>query len=428
MPENREHIELRSDEVQEIMSHVPNWMIRWGITLIFVLILMGLFICWFIKYPDVINGTAVLSTKQPTISLVNKMDGEIDALYFDDHVEVKKGDVIATLRNTLGGEAKVYLEKLCSQVKESEKEDYLNVSFDDEGLVFGSLQADYQLLKKSILDYQYFRANDELEFQIENLKEQIHNYSNLHGINNDQSNRALKQLKDAEEKFESDKRLYEAGVISKIEFQNEEKKFTQMQNEVSNLQKSSIQNSITITDLKKQLNQLEHELSKRKNDYLLSINSHLKTIQNALENWSNTYEIRALTDGQLSYVQQLSESMFISAGTPLFAIVPANQEYVGYMEVPKQGYGKLEKGQNVRLKMDNYPYHEYGQLDGKVTDISLVPNEEKYRVEFELLNGLTSSYGKELEYTPDMSANGEIITEDLRLMERIFNKFRKLLD
>ena len=120
--------------------------------------------------------------------------------------------------------------------------------------------------------------------------------------------------------------------------------------------------------------------------------------------------------------------MFISAETPLFAIVPENQEYVGYMEVPKQGYGKLEKGQNVRLKMDNYPYHEYGQLDGKVTDISLVPNEEKYRVEFELLNGLTSSYGKELEYTPDMSANGEIITEDLRLMERIFNKFRKLLD
>jgi len=63
MPEKIEHIELRSDEVQEIMSYVPNWMIRWGITLIFILIALGIFITWFIKYPDVISGSATLSTK-----------------------------------------------------------------------------------------------------------------------------------------------------------------------------------------------------------------------------------------------------------------------------------------------------------------------------------------------------------------------------
>ena len=53
MPENKE-IEIRSDEVQEILSAVPNWMIRWGITLIFGLIIMLVFISWFIKYPDII--------------------------------------------------------------------------------------------------------------------------------------------------------------------------------------------------------------------------------------------------------------------------------------------------------------------------------------------------------------------------------------
>ena len=33
MPQNKE-IELRSDEVQEILTQVPHWMIRWGNMLI----------------------------------------------------------------------------------------------------------------------------------------------------------------------------------------------------------------------------------------------------------------------------------------------------------------------------------------------------------------------------------------------------------
>ena len=46
--------QIRSDEVQEIISAVPNWMIRWGITLIFGLIVMLIALSWFIKYPDII--------------------------------------------------------------------------------------------------------------------------------------------------------------------------------------------------------------------------------------------------------------------------------------------------------------------------------------------------------------------------------------
>ena len=42
MPENTE-IELRSEEVQEILTRVPHWMIRWGTVLIFGIILMLFF-------------------------------------------------------------------------------------------------------------------------------------------------------------------------------------------------------------------------------------------------------------------------------------------------------------------------------------------------------------------------------------------------
>ena len=98
MPENKE-IEIRSDEVQEILSTVPNWMIRWGITLIFGLILMLIFISWFIKYPDVIEGQAIITTTQPPAKLVSKSSGYLEQLYFKDNASIKKGDIIAEITN-----------------------------------------------------------------------------------------------------------------------------------------------------------------------------------------------------------------------------------------------------------------------------------------------------------------------------------------
>jgi len=75
MPETKLESEIRSDEVQEILSHIPHWMIRWGITLMFGLILLLLFISWFIKYPDVIEGRITITTEQPLIRLINETDG-----------------------------------------------------------------------------------------------------------------------------------------------------------------------------------------------------------------------------------------------------------------------------------------------------------------------------------------------------------------
>ena len=40
MPEFNQDIEIRSEEVQEILTRVPNWMIRWGNTLLLVFIVI----------------------------------------------------------------------------------------------------------------------------------------------------------------------------------------------------------------------------------------------------------------------------------------------------------------------------------------------------------------------------------------------------
>jgi hypothetical protein len=80
MPANIE-IELRSEEVQEILTRVPHWMIRWGsIVVLFILLLLFL-VSWLIKYPDVITTQIIITTNIPPEKLVAKVSGKIEVVF-----------------------------------------------------------------------------------------------------------------------------------------------------------------------------------------------------------------------------------------------------------------------------------------------------------------------------------------------------------
>jgi len=128
--------------------------------------------------------------------------------------------------------------------------------------------------------------------------------------------------------------------------------------------------------------------------------------------------------GQVTFTNFWSVNQFVSSGNVVFTVVPSNdQEIIGKATVPLTGAGKVEVGQRVNIKLDNYPYMEFGLLEGKVTNISMVPvaNEAGgyYTAEIELINKLNTNYKKELPFNQEMQGNAEIITKDRRLIERL---------
>ena len=53
---NIEKIEPKSEQVSEILGKPPKWLIRWGISVIFIII-AGLFVgSYFFKYPEVLTA------------------------------------------------------------------------------------------------------------------------------------------------------------------------------------------------------------------------------------------------------------------------------------------------------------------------------------------------------------------------------------
>lgn len=58
-------IELRSEEVQEVMNHISPWVVRCGITVLAVILLMVLVGCWIFRYPDTLAAEVTLATEEP---------------------------------------------------------------------------------------------------------------------------------------------------------------------------------------------------------------------------------------------------------------------------------------------------------------------------------------------------------------------------
>jgi HlyD family secretion protein len=113
---------------------------------------------------------------------------------------------------------------------------------------------------------------------------------------------------------------------------------------------------------------------------------------------------------------------------PLLSIVPFETgEIVGRINLKMLRSGKVKEGQKVNIKLIGYPYLEYGIVRGIVKAKSPIPAGDAYTIEVDLPEGLTTLYGRKLDFTQNMQGNAEIITDDdLRLLQKIINPLRYL--
>jgi hypothetical protein len=75
-----EDINLRSDEVNEIFAKIPSHLVRWGNTWILIVLIGLLTLAYFVKYPDVITGNAMLLSSNTPVNLVAQNNGKIHLL------------------------------------------------------------------------------------------------------------------------------------------------------------------------------------------------------------------------------------------------------------------------------------------------------------------------------------------------------------
>ena len=132
--------------------------------------------------------------------------------------------------------------------------------------------------------------------------------------------------------------------------------------------------------------------------------------------------------GTVTFTKYWSENQSVGRDEPVLTIVPTDQcNFIGRIFLKMQRSGKVEIGQWVNIKLSSYPYLEYGMVRGKIKTKSLVTSGDTYVIEIELPYGLKTLYNRQLDFTQNMQGTAEIITKDMRLLQKIIDPFRYLL-
>ena len=147
-----------------------------------------------------------------------------------------------------------------------------------------------------------------------------------------------------------------------------------------------------------------------------------QSLSNKLKEWEHAFVLKAPVSGQIVFGEHRTVNQYVRSGDNVFTVVPDETGKIsGRILAPAIGLGKIEPGQQVNIKVDNYPFMEYGILSGSVLSISKIPVVSEqgtfYPVNVDLPDKLVTNYNRELSYSLQMQGNAEIIIQNRRVIE-----------
>lgn len=421
-----EQIKERSEYTVEMLGKTPPLLIRAGMIIFFIFIVVIFSLCFLIKYPDVIVGRIVLTSQNPTVRVIWPISGKIDKLYTKDKSIVKKDSVLVLIENTARLEDVLYLKKFIEDVQEATPERLSMMSLRSD-LKLGNLQNAYADLLENLKVYTYFINDNDINTRKSGLNLQIKQIEELNASIKKQEEILSRQTKIAITNYKRNVQLYDQKVVSATDLEALESNYLQYQRDLENIGTQIINNEIRINQLKSQLIEITHDKEETGRNRLISIKEKIQTIRASIEEWEKTYLIKSPIDGQISFHGIWSNNQYINANEDLFDIIPLDiSRNLGRVTIAENNSGKLKIGQRVIIKLDGYNYREFGVINGQVKSISLTPVNGNYTIYVELPEKILTTHNKSISDNQEIQGIAEIVTEELRLIDRIFYTIRSV--
>jgi hypothetical protein len=431
---NKKHTENRTEEVASIIEKMPT---RFG--LIITGIVIGLTVLlfvfgWLIKYPEILIGQITVNTRQAPVKLLAVTAGNLILLQNKTGGTIKSGEYIAYIKNSAELKDVQLLDSLLQEVNIHSVSYHKQRNFFPETLSLGDLNSKYFTFLNAL--YQYLDYNDQQPFKVQkdiNAKLLQMQKEMLEELKNDFKNQKIK-YKNSKSLFSKDSILFSKDITAKADIEksiianaNSELDYTAINKEITNA-------NYQINDAQNKLQTIAIQKIEKERELAISLYNSFYDLIDNLRKWKQTYVFVSPINGKVDFLNFLKNNDFIESGQELFKIIPNQNELIGQVYLPENGSGKVKKGQSVIIKLDNYPYNEYGSIRGKVTSISLATNQQKfseskdkinaYLVNVSLPNGLKTNYGTELNFHSEAKGSAEIITDDKRLLNRFFDNLK----
>lgn len=418
---------LRSDEVSEIISSKPSFLVRWGITIFFMVLVCIVAACWFIKYPDVLPAKAKLTSINAPKEVKTRIEGKLVNLFAKEDQQVKQHEVLGFIESRADHREVLQLSLLVDQlqVQLNNNQTHVVQNFKvNDYMHLGEVQQHYQTFIQALNDFTQYLSSGYFVRKKAMLRK---DFEYLERQNKNLSLQQVMQEEDLnlqKESFKAQEYLHNEKVISANEFRDEKSKIISKQLSIPQITSSIISNESNKHEKQKEILELENQIAQQKNIFLQALN----TLKAQVDDWKSKYLLVAPVNGKISFATFLQENQQLQSGQTICFIDPGNSEYYAEIFIPQTNFGKIRKGQKVLLEFPSYPSQEYGKLEGKLDFISNIPTDSGYLAKANLQNGLLTNYDEQLQYRDGLTAQAQIVTKDMRLLDRFYYNLKGMVN
>ncbi|MGC4233875.1 MAG: HlyD family efflux transporter periplasmic adaptor subunit [Niabella sp.] len=409
----------RSEVAQEIISRKPDFFEKWSLLVFLVVLLLLLAGTWFIRYPDIIEGSAVLTGDNAPKEIISRQSGRLTALFIKNNQHVKQGDIIGWIESNASTQEIIDLSKKLKtsiDLLEQNNPAAVSVLFNQRFKNLGELQALYQTFIAAWQQYNDYLVNGFYYRRKNMLHNDIAALEGMRGKTAAQKNLTQQENELAKKTFEMNEILYKEKVISAEEYRQAQAALMNKQKAEPQMDAAILSQQNQVRDKQKEIDQLNHDIFQQQKIF----EQALQTLKSSVDEWLRQYTIQSPVDGQVVFVLPLQQNQHIDQGKLLGYVNPPDSRYYTEIRLSQNNFGKVDTGMKVQLRFDAYPYQETGFVPGTLSYISNVAIDSGFLGTVRLDRGLMTSQDKELQYKPGLKAHALIITKDMRLLERLY--------
>jgi len=430
MPEISKH-EIRSPELQEVMSEIPGRFLRWGLFLFFAIIVAILEVTWFINYPDVVTAPVTITTYNSPAPMVAKSGGKIEKLIVSNGSDIVTDQPVAIIENTAQYDDILSLVAFLDTLEANPGwENDVTKFFPLEELSVGEVQTSYSRFLTFFFQFREYLRQSYINSKLKLLDQQIRKQKEYTDELLNQEKLSAEDLNLVLRSYKRDSVLYYSNLhsVTLSEYERSKQALIQKKSAHSSLRASIKNTESSALKMKESRLDLLVQLDKELHQYKLDLDDSFKMLLLSIDQWKEKYLIKSAVKGRITFTSYWNINQVIKAGEILATVVPDDpSRIIARANVPVSGLGKVKTGQEVNIKLSGFPYMEYGVLKGKISTLSLVPAGEYYIAEIDLVNGLRSTYGINLGFINEMTGTADIITDNSRLIFRLIKPLRGIL-
>ena len=411
-------------EMQQIIGAMPSRIWRRGLLLVLFFVTLLVVLAYFVRYPDVVEMPVYLTTEVPVVEVINPLAAVLDTILVKDGQEAVKDEMLAWLSSDESRESMLQLEAFLESLDSvQDPAELVAFSFPDLAGMAGLAAAagELEMAIKQLAD-QYLSTITAQ--QVQSLKREQQLVENLSVSLQQQMSKMEEEVTLAEKNYRDFDNLFQTGAASEIEKDAAKTTWLGLQRMQESKKAEVLQNEVNLNRVSAQISSLQQSQQLRLKDYVNQVHQQRSILVGLVQQWKSTYLLRAPVAGKIIFPGRRFPGQFIQAETWVFGIsdIRKDPQVLAFGQMAGAGVGKVKKDLEVFIRLQAFPYKQYGELEGRVGHIADLPISENgynfYEVEIQLPNQLLTNFENQLHFREGLPGTARIITEDRSLLSR----------